>query len=332
MARDDTTKTTVRQDGASPSGRGAGQVTILMGLWNGAPHLQQQLDSLAAQTHENWRLVVSDDGSTDAGPAILDRFAAGRPAGQVLRVAGPRDGVARNYLSMIRALPQEPGWLAFADQDDIWLPDRLARGLAALAALPDPAAPALHCGRTLVFGDDPAITRISAPRPRPPGFRNALVQNIAAGNTILLNPAAARLLRAVAQVTRDVVVHDWWAYQIVSGAEGGRILHDDRPCLLYRQHRGNLIGANDSLVSNALRLRMLLDGTVRRWTDINLAALQGAGPWLSAEARAAVAGLARARRGRTPLRRLALFRRLGLYRQTRAGTLALWLAMALRRL
>lgn len=317
--------------GAVPLPGDAG-VTILMGLWNGAAHLEAQLESFAAQTHRDWRLVVSDDGSADDGPAIVDRFAAGRPEGRVRRLDGPRRGVAQNYLSMVRALPEEPGWLAFADQDDIWLPERLERGLAALQALPGPGAPALHCARTLIFDADPAVTRLSPPRPKPPGFRNALVQNIAAGNTILLNPAAARLLRAAAQRTEAVVVHDWWAYQLISGAAGGRVLHDDRPCLLYRQHHANVIGANDSLASKAQRFRLLLNGTMRDWTATNLAALAAAEPWLSPEARAAVAALKTLRETRGAGRRLAAFRGLGLYRQTRSSTLALWLAVVLRRL
>jgi glycosyltransferase involved in cell wall biosynthesis len=309
-------------------------VTILMGLHNGAAHLGDQLHSLEAQRHADWRLIVSDDGSTDDGPALVRAFAARHPPGRVRLVTGPGRGVARNYLFLLGALPEAPGWVAFADQDDIWLPERLERGIAALLALPGgaAAAPALHCARTLIFRQDPRRTRLSPPRPRPPGFRNALVQNIAAGNTILLNPAAARLLRAAAPRTAAVVVHDWWAYLLISGATDGRILHDDRPALLYRQHGGNLIGANDGLGARLHRLRQLLAGTMRDWTDVNLAALAAAEPWLSAEAKETVARLRALRATPGLAARLADFRRLGLYRQTRASTLALWLMVAIRRL
>ncbi len=321
---------------ARPGGpeEGGPTVTILMGLHNGAAHLPEQLQSIAAQRHADWRLIVSDDGSEDDGPALVRAFADRHPPGRVRLVDGPRRGVAQNYLSMLCDLPEAPGWVAFADQDDIWLPERLARGIEALRALPGAAAaaPALHCARTLIFTDDPRRTRLSPPRPKPPGFRNALVQNIAAGNTILLNPAASRLLRAAAPRTAEVVVHDWWAYQLISGAEGGRILHDDRPALLYRQHGGNLIGANDGLGARLQRLRLLLSGTMRAWTEVNLAALAAAEPWLSAEARETVARLRAVREMPGLAARLAAFHRLGLYRQTHASTLALWLMVAIRRL
>ena len=74
---------------------------------------------------------------------------------------------------------------------------------------------------------------------------------------------------------------------------------------------------------------MLAAGRLAEYSDVNLAALESAGPLLTPEARAKIA-LIRQGRG-LPLRpRLACLRRLGLYRQTRAGTLSLWLATAAR--
>jgi len=55
-------------------------------------------------------------------------------------VAGPKRGAAANFLSLLRRAPErtpEGHWLAFSDQDDVWLPDKLSRGIAALEALED---------------------------------------------------------------------------------------------------------------------------------------------------------------------------------------------------
>lgn len=306
-----------KQAAADPATR----VTILMGVHNGAAHLAAQLDSFAAQSHADWRLVASDDGSTDGSGEILDAFARGQPSGRVELIAGPGRGHAANYLHLLRRLPAGDGdWLAFSDQDDVWLPERLATGIAALR---DIAGPALYCSRTLVCSERLEGQRLSPPRPRPPGFRNALVQNIAAGNTILLNPAGARLLATAARRIEATVVHDWLAYQVISGA-GGRVVHDDRPGLLYRQHGRNAIGANDGLRSRLRRMRMLMDGTMRGWTDVNLAALHVIRDLLGEEERALAEAFAALRREPGSLHRLRLFRRLGLYRQSRSSTLALW--------
>lgn len=298
--------------------------TILMGVYNGGAHLQEQLDSFAAQRGAGWWLIASDDGSADDSRAILQRFAARLPPGRVTLTEGPHCGFAANYLSMLRRLPADPGWLAFSDQDDIWLPDRLRLGMDALQAL---QGPALHASRTWVATGDLTQRRLARGCPRPTGFAHALVQNVAAGNTILVNPAAARLLVAAAGRTDHVVAHDWWAYQIVTGA-GGRMVFDDRPAVIYRQHGGNSIGANDGLRAKLQRLRKLAGGTMAQWLGVNLAALEAAGPLLTPQSRAMVAELAALRRDPNPLRRAARVRRLGLYRQTRSSTWALWLAAA----
>ena len=300
-----------------------------MAVYNGAECLDDQLESLAAQSHENWQLLASDDGSTDNSSEILKKFGQ---AHRVVQLDGPRQGAASNFMSLVRRaqsqLPEE-SWLAFCDQDDVWLSDRLTRGLEALQKS-DMAQPALFCSRTWIVDDDLQNHHLSAARPRTPGFLNALVQNIAAGNTILLNPAAARLLMAAAQEVGEVVMHDWWAYQLVAGA-GGRIVHDDTPTLLYRQHDANEVGANTGLRAKGRRLLRMLKGDFRRWNDINTAALQASAHRLTPSHRAELDAFAELRT-LPALGRLRGVLHLGLYRQSAASTLALWVAACLGRL
>lgn len=307
------------------------EVTVLMAVCNGADCLSGQLESIAAQTHGNWRLLASDDGSADDSAALLQAFAAKHPS-RTICLEGPRRGAAQNFLFLIReAAARSPsgGWLAFSDQDDVWLPDRLSAGIAAL----EPCCadrPALYCSRTWITDHGLKTRRLSAARPRPPGFRNALVQNIASGNTILLNPAAARLVMAAAQDVEDLVVHDWWVYQLIAGA-GGQVVHDDRPTLLYRQHSGNQIGANDRLRARLRRIYQLLRGDFRDWNAVNITALRACVHYLNAENRSLLERFAAMRKQRLPVR-LVTLARLHLYRQSAPATMALWVAAMLGRL
>lgn len=303
-------------------------VVILMAVYNGGAYLQEQLDSLADQAHPDWQLIAGDDGSTDDSREILDRFARQHPS---IRLDGPGRGGAENFMSLVRRTPEHapPGhWLAFCDQDDVWLPDRLSRGIAALNATA-PDGPALYCSRTWITDDTLGNRRLSAPRPRAPSFRNALVQNIASGNTILLNPAAARLVEAASRDVERVVVHDWWVYQLVTGA-GGQVVHDDRPTLLYRQHGVNQIGANDTASARLKRVRQLLRGSFRAWNETNARTLSDLQAHLTPENRQALADFSEMRHGSLPAR-LAALRRLGPYRQSVASTLALWVSVLLNR-
>lgn len=324
---------------AFASEAGEGCVTILMAVFNGADCLDEQLQSLLSQEHRCWHLVTSDDGSHDDSAAILGRFAhqvraEAEATGAQIRVTnlqGPRQGGAENFLFLLRQAGRaaQPGWIAFSDQDDVWLPDRLSRGLATLRALKG-AGPALYCSRTWITPSDLSSRRLSAARPRPAGFRNALVQNIASGNTILLNPAAVELISdAVVQVPQ-VVVHDWWVYQLVTGV-GGQVAHDDEPTLLYRQHAVNQIGANDTILQRLKRIRQLMRGDFRDWNRINIVALQSAEQRLTPENRALLDDFAKLR-DLPLLPRLRLLSEMGLYRQSGISTFALWVAAVLRRL
>lgn len=308
---------------------GSRHVTVLMGVRDGGAFLESQLDSIAAQRHDDWSVVVSDDGSRDDSPETVRRFAAAHPARSVRLVPGPREGFQANYLRLLLEIPDHARYVAFSDQDDIWLPDRLCRGLDALATV-DPDCPALYGARTILTDAGLTLRGHSTRFRRPPSFRNALVQSIAGGNTMLMNRAAADLLFKAAARTDRIVSHDWWAYQLVSGA-GGRVIYDDRPTVLYRQHGGNLVGAGAGLRPKLRRLAALLRGDFRDYTNINLAALEGVRALLAPENRALVSAF-RAARDAPLSQRLGMLERTGLYRQTVAGTLALWGAAVLRRL
>ena len=304
-------------------------VAILLGHYNGGARLEEQLESLSAQTHRDWSLIVSDDGSSDGGLQVAAQFAKAERGRRVWITHGPRQGFAQNFLSLVAMAGPLVPYAAFCDQDDVWYPGKLTAALAALKDVP-PGRPALYCGRTLVTDADLAPIRPSPLFARPPGFRNALVQSIAGGNTMVLNRAALDLLQDTRHHAAGVASHDWWAYQMVSGA-GGTVIYDPEPQVLYRQHDRNLIGANAGCRARLGRLGGLLRGTFRAWNDANAAALARASHWLTPQSRETLARFQSARtRGLVP--RLAGLRRSGVYRQSREGQLALWVAAALNRL
>lgn len=325
------TRTLPEVAGPVPVGSGtlATNVVVLLATWNGAANLREQLDSFCGQTMPPTRLIVSDDGSRDETRAILADFAASKPGFAVTVLDGPRRGGAQNFLHLLRSIPPDADVVALSDQDDVWLPEKIARGAAQLSRLP-PERPALVGGRSFVCDARLGNRRLSPMPRREPCFRHALVQNFAGGNTMMMNRAAAELLRAAAAETTRVVVHDWWMYQVVAGA-GGSVIFDPAPLLLYRQHTGNQIGANAGVNAKIKRLRWMLRGRFRRWNAINLAALRASAHRFTPENRALLEDFARLQRAGL-IDRLTLLRRLGLFRQGLEGTLSLWLAAILGRI
>lgn len=304
------------------------QVTILMGVYSGAEVLPAQLASIADQTHEDWSLVCSDDGPDDGGPAQIRAFAQEQRQNVHLS-RGPGAGFSANYMAMIRELPSDIGMVSFADQDDVWMPDKLARGVAMLRDVPE-GTPALYCARRMLWDPNRDSRQPTAPYLRAPSFRNALIENIAPGNTVVLNAAAARLARAAARRTGAVFAHDWWLYLLITGAGGVVLADPGPPCLLYRQHGANVIGGGEGARAQVRRKWQVLRGAFGERMRGNLEAMQAVSDLLTPEARAQVRTFAEARDAGV-LSRMAGLARVAPYRQTRLASCGFWGAALLGR-
>lgn len=226
------------------------EVQILLSTYNGERYLEPQLQSLLAQDHPELQVLARDDGSRDSSWDVLQSHTA---SGRLAAVRGENWGVARSYFWLLRHSNPGAEYVAFADQDDVWLVDKVSRALRLLQPL-GAERPAMYCSRlTLVDDSLEPVGRSPLPH-RGPSFENALVQNIATGCTVVLNRAARDLL--LRELPRAVPMHDWWAYLVVSAF--GEVLYDPEPRILYRQHAGNVVGAARSpvrrLATKAVRL------------------------------------------------------------------------------
>jgi glycosyltransferase involved in cell wall biosynthesis len=304
------------------------EVAILLCTKDGAHYLPDQLNSFSAQQYADWRLWVSDDASRDATMEIVRGYGGTRFDPQASLFHGPGEGPTRNFLSLICRTGISARFYAFADQDDFWRPDKLGRACAWLEQVPA-AIPALYCSRTQIVDKRGQVICLSPLFAKPPSFTNALVQNLAGGNTMVFN-ATARDLLASAGENVDPVAHDWWAYQLVSGS-GGSVFYDPNPTVSHRQHDANFIGAGVGLKARAKRMRLLINGQFQYWTDRNIAALERVRHLLTAENRKHLDAFAGARRCGM-ISRIVRVRRSGVYRQTFAGTVSLVAGVAMGRI
>jgi glycosyltransferase involved in cell wall biosynthesis len=310
-------------------------IHVLLATYNGERYLRQQWASLEAQQGVELEIHVGDDGSTDRTVALL-RELADRRSGAVRAVhwleAPPRRSATRSFLMLlahaVRSAP-EAQWFAYCDQDDVWLPGKLAAAHAAIASHEGSSQPALYGGRTLAVDEQDRKGGLSPLFVQPPSFRNAVAQNIMGGNTMVMNRAAASLVAQSSQL--EVVTHDWLTYMLVSGADGF-IHYDPRPFVHYRQHAQNVIGSNLGWRARWDRLLRMLRGEYREWNQLNVAALWQRQPVLTEANRAVLQAFAHAREAATPWARMAWLRRSGVFRQKPAEQLMLWLACVLRRM
>jgi glycosyltransferase involved in cell wall biosynthesis len=302
-------------------------ITILMATFNGARFLPAQLDSLLTQSHTNWSLMVSDDGSRDGTTDILRAFDRAHPDRNVQLLEGPQSGTpTQNFMSLLTHRDVPAGYVALADQDDVWLPQKLTRAVDHLAQCPA-NLPAIYAAESILTDATLRPIGRSAEPNATPSFRNALVQNLFAGHSIVLNAAALALVRD-AGAPPGIHFHDWWLYQLIAGA-GGACLLDPAQTTLYRQHGSNAFGASHGLSGALRRINHLLRSDYGTWLAAHWQALHDAAPHLTPDARDLIRDLLDQPQKQN---RATQFRRLGLKRSSAHGTAALWLAARLGRI
>lgn len=294
-----------------------------MATYEGQSFIDDQIASIRTQSFPDWKLWVSDDSVGDETWRCLERW--GSELGSAMSVLrGGRNGVVANFMSLVCNEEISADYYAFSDQDDVWDQRKLERAIAWLSGVGN-ERPALYCSRTLLVDESNQIELGSSPPfLRAPSFQNALVQNIAGGNTMVFNNAARNLLKE-AGPNVDVVMHDWWVYLVVAAC-GGAIYFDQCPSLRYRQHGNNLIGSGGGVLASFGRIgRVHLKGVYRDWVDRNVAALEHLRRYMTPENRVCLDSFLEGRKG-GPLGRLLGLRASGVYRQTLIGGISLYVS------
>ena len=298
-----------------------------MCTYNGAQYLSEQLNSIHDQDYKDWKLYVNDDGSKDNTLKILKDYQKKWGTKKLIIRRGPQKGFCQNFLNIINDKKINADLYFLSDQDDVWMPHKLSHTLKKIAQL-DPAMPLLYCARTTyVTSDAKRILGQSDLFLKPPSFKNAIVQSLAGGNTMAFNNALKKKVRKYPKA--EVVSHDWWLYML-NELKGGLTFYDAESTILYRQHARSLIGANTGFLAKLRRLRMLLSGTFRHYNTMHLNAFNK----LFVETVKSNIDLIdqfQILRDKPFKIRWQMIRKLGLYRQTWDGHLALYLAAILRK-
>lgn len=300
------------------------KVAVLLCTYNGQAYLERQLQTLMEQDCPYIDIYVSDDGSSDTTLAILQAAQSAWSKGRFEVLAGPRQGFAQNFMSLVLNPAITADFYAYADQDDCWFTDKISY---AVQRIQHHQCPALYCARTQLVDEQENPLGFSPLFTRPPSFKNALVQSIGGGNTMLFNQAARHLLLQ-ADVS-NVPSHDWWTYMLISGC-GGVVDYDSVARMAYRQHTHNLVGSNKGIKALLERCVLVLKGRYRDWSEHNNLLLSQVEGMLSPEARHTLQHF-RAMRSSSVVRRVQGFFKSGVHRQTSVGNVFLLLAVLMGR-
>jgi hypothetical protein len=228
-------------------------LAVIMATYNGERYLDAQLQSLLSQTEHPEVLIAADDGSTDRTLHILEQFAARAPFRVELRRNPTRLGYGENFLSAARSVDAE--LISFSDQDDLWLPTKIAQSKAALR---DPEVVLAVHTATLIDAEERVLglhrqgieqSAVAPPLTLDPwGFFSGFTMTLRRSLLDAL-PAADRGLDI--NQREQLTAHDRWVYFLASCL--GKLSMIETPLALYRQHGANLYGAEHASLPERLK-------------------------------------------------------------------------------
>lgn len=231
-------------------------ITVLLCSYNGSRYIQEQIDSILNQTYWNdfCRLLICDDNSTDNTVSLVNSVAEGKKNIQLIHNTSDFSGAAANFSHALNFITDS--YVLFCDQDDYWYPNKIEILMNKILTME------AKFGQVplLVFSDlevvDENLYQISKSfldyqhisEKWRKSFKNLLMQNLAPGCSMLLNPI---LCNKVTPIPMGVAMHDWWVILIARAF--GNVGFVSKSLVKYRQHSNNEVGAKNIRLFSVLK-------------------------------------------------------------------------------
>lgn len=222
-------------------------IEILLASYNGEAYIREQIDSILNQTDNDWHLTVSDDGSSDKTPEILDDYVHRYPDKITRICSGRRFGQARDHFMWLIG-QCEAEYIATCDQDDCWFSEKIKmfRGIMEKAENEHGAQMPI-----LAFSDQTptdeklhplcdSLMKMQNQYTDEIDWRALVFQNIVTGGACMFNQALVKLACQCEDISK-IMMHDWWL--AIVAARFGKVIYLNESTGYYRQHGHNSVGA-----------------------------------------------------------------------------------------
>ncbi|MER2104683.1 MAG: glycosyltransferase [Pseudomonas atacamensis] len=234
------------------------KIAVLLAAYNGIQWIEEQLNSIQDQQGVDVAVYISVDPSTDNTERWCAEYAERFDNVTILPTIGMFGGASRNFFRLIRDVDfKEYDFVAFADQDDVWCPQKL---VIAVSTMNDKKADAYSSNVTAFWPDGRTCVLDKAQSQVKWDF---LFEAAGPGCTYVLSKYFSEQLKLsiIEQWSRiqTVSLHDWYCYAFAR-SRGFRWFIDSTPSLLYRQHDRNQMGANKGIVSLVYRFKTITSG------------------------------------------------------------------------
>lgn len=207
------------------------RVKVLLSAYNGEKYIAQQLDSILEQSWKNIEIYVRDDGSSDHTVQIVEEY---EKTGRVHLEKGKNTGFIQSFFWLVEN-SGDADYYAFADQDDVWFPEKIAMAMEKLERT-NSSKPVLYFSNYDFYDGELNFVAHQKAGEKHPSFHNALVDCMPLGFNSVFNRTACNLMRE--HIPQHSCGHDWWTYMVCQGL--GAVIYDERPTVKYRRHNSNV--------------------------------------------------------------------------------------------
>ncbi|WP_256576898.1 MULTISPECIES: glycosyltransferase [unclassified Pseudomonas] len=234
------------------------RIAVLLAAYNGMKWIEAQVRSIQDQVGVDVTIFVSVDPSSDGTEAWVKALSENSTNVVLLPSVGRFGGAGKNFYRLIRDVDFcDFDYVAFSDQDDIWLSDKLKR---ATHFLQNGACDA-YSGSVTAFW--PSGKSCLLDKSQPQVAWDYLFEAAGPGCTYVFRLHLAHQIKnaliANWELIQSITLHDWFCYGFAR-ANGYKWFIDSQSCVLYRQHLQNQVGANVGLKPLISRYRTIKSG------------------------------------------------------------------------
>ena len=217
------------------------KVDILLATYNGEKYLVEQLDSILSQTYSNFRLIISDDSSTDGTRKILEEYKA-KDDRIELYFQEKNLGVIKNFEFLLKKV--ENKYYMLSDQDDIWKENKIEKSVEKLenseSDLVYTDLEVVDENLNITYESYWKLKNIYKKIKKYNNFEALYLNNFITGCTVISKKEFIKDFLPLPE-TSKFVLHDYWISLVVS--QKGKISYIEEPLIKYRQHKNNKIGS-----------------------------------------------------------------------------------------
>ncbi|HGU5088521.1 TPA: glycosyltransferase, partial [Escherichia coli] len=225
----------------------------LLAAYNGEQWIQEQISSILKQKNVDVTLFISIDQSSDNTLMLCEELALSEPRINLLPYGDIFGGAALNFYRLIKDVDFTSfDYISFADQDDIWLEDKLQRASLFLEKYD------VYSSNVIAFWPNGKAVLINKAQPQVK--YDFLFEAAGPGCTYVIHRDVAiefkKFIVSKWQEVKKIELHDWLFYSF-SRVKNFQWVIDERPGMYYRQHQNNQVGANNTMAGAVKRLNLI---------------------------------------------------------------------------